>query len=194
MRQPRPTRPRTRATVATPTLDGIEDRVGRHIAALIDFWGFGRHAGRVWTLLYLRPEPLAAPTIAVRLGMSAGSLSQTLRLLERWGAIRRQRVGHRLLHAQNDDVWGSVVGVLNQREGRMVRETTALLGQSLKEIDAAAHEAPERAAHMRLRLRALQRLSRAAEVLLGAIAAARALDLGWAGRLAAEVQRWRGRG
>jgi HTH-type transcriptional regulator, glycine betaine synthesis regulator len=169
------------ASGAALALDAVVDRLAERVGELIRFWGFGPHAGRVWTVLYLSPRPLAAPELAARLGLSAGSVSQTLSLLERWGVVRRYRAPGRklLLCAGTGDVWRSVMRVLGEREARMVREASALFAELLAEVGRAraAGADPVRAGHVEVRLRAMLRLSRAAEAMLAALLAAGTLDL-----------------
>ena len=45
----------------------VADAVG----ALMEFWGFKRVMGRVWTTLFLEGEPLSAPQLCERLGIFA---------------------------------------------------------------------------------------------------------------------------
>jgi DNA-binding transcriptional regulator GbsR (MarR family) len=165
----------------TARLDVVVDRLADRVGAMIRFWGFGPHAGRVWALLYLSPRPLAATDIAARLRLSAGSVSQTLSLLEHWGAVRRFRAPGRklLLCAGTADVWSSVMRVLGEREAGMVRETTALLEELLGEAERARREGADAAesAHVESRLRGLLRLSRAAGAMMSALLAAGTLDL-----------------
>src|SRR5512147_2865907 len=93
--KPRPTAPAPSAAARPPAgdalLDDVESRLAAALGELIKFWGFGPHAGRVWAVLYLSPRPLSAPELAAGLHMSAGLLSQTLTLLERWGVVTRFR-------------------------------------------------------------------------------------------------------
>jgi DNA-binding transcriptional regulator GbsR (MarR family) len=195
-RPPRPAasrRPRGAAARAAPPppasgppgellLDRAEDRLADAFGGLIKFWGFGPHAGRVWALLYLSPESLSAPQIARRLRMSAGSVSQTLRLLQRWGVVRRFRAPGRklLLHTGTQDVWTSVARVLGEREAHMLRDLAELLRELVESAPAARAGGadPARLEHTERRLRALQRLVRAASALLEAFLAAGTLDLG----------------
>ena len=62
----------------------VSDAVGR----LMVLWGFKRNMGRVWTLLYLSDEPLAAHVLRERLQLSAGAISMTLSELARWGSAQ----------------------------------------------------------------------------------------------------------
>jgi len=49
----------------------VADTIGR----LMEFWGFKRPMGRMWTLLYLSPAPLGAAELGEQLKMSAGPVS-----------------------------------------------------------------------------------------------------------------------
>jgi len=163
-------------------LDDIEDRLCAIVGDFIRFWGFGPHSGRVWALLYLNPRPLSAPEIGRRLRMSAGSVSQTLRLLQRWGVVRRFRVPGRklVLNMGTADVWTSVSRVLGEREARMVRDAAAVVRELIETLPAARAGGadPTRVAHVERRLRALGRLTRTARAILDAILAAGKLDVG----------------
>ena len=53
-----------------PTEAAVGDVVGR----LIQFWGFKRNMGRVWTVLYLSPDPLSAEDLRNALGLSSGAV------------------------------------------------------------------------------------------------------------------------
>src|SRR5437868_15388787 len=65
----------------------VADAVG----ALMEFWGFKRVMGRLWTVLYLTGEPLSAAELCERLAISTGAASMTLADLERWGDGGRPR-------------------------------------------------------------------------------------------------------
>ena len=51
-------------------LHEVADAVG----ALMEFWGFKRIMGRVWTLLYLRDEPLSMADLCEQLEISTGAV------------------------------------------------------------------------------------------------------------------------
>ena len=42
-----------------PSEAAVSDVVGK----LIEFWGFKRNMGRIWSVLYLSPDPLSAEEI-----------------------------------------------------------------------------------------------------------------------------------
>ena len=63
----------------------ISDSIGR----LIEFWGFKRNMGRLWSILYLSGRPHSAPEIQEKLQLSAGAVSMTLNELVRWGVVKK---------------------------------------------------------------------------------------------------------
>jgi DNA-binding transcriptional regulator GbsR (MarR family) len=88
------------------------------IARLMVLWGFKRNMGRVWTLLYLSNEPLAAHVLRERLQLSAGAISMTLNELARWGVVRkvwRQGDRHDYYEAESS-LWKMISRVLRERE------------------------------------------------------------------------------
>ncbi|HEY2734936.1 MAG TPA: hypothetical protein VGI70_13165 [Polyangiales bacterium] len=92
----------------------VSDAVGR----LMALWGFKRNMGRVWTLLYLSDEPLAAHVLRQRLQLSAGAISMTLSELARWGVVRkvwRQGDRHDYFEAESS-LWKMISRVLRERE------------------------------------------------------------------------------
>ncbi len=100
----------------SPFLDIIGD--------LVEQWGFNRHTGRIWALLYLHAEPLTPKQIQQDLALSAGSVNALLSELQTWGAIRRIRIpGDRNFYFEPQTaVWKSVANVLQSRELRILAE------------------------------------------------------------------------
>jgi DNA-binding transcriptional regulator GbsR (MarR family) len=95
-------------------LHEVADAVG----ALMEFWGFKRVMGRLWTLLYLRGEPLSAAELCEQLEISNGAASMALAELEHWAVVRRSRKpGDRREYFEAEtDVWKMISRVLRERE------------------------------------------------------------------------------
>src|SRR5688572_33081378 len=74
-------------TPARPAEAELE--VADTIGQLMEFWGFKRPMGRIWTLLYLSPEPIGAAEIGEALRMSAGAVSMAMGELVKWGAAKK---------------------------------------------------------------------------------------------------------
>ncbi len=92
----------------------VSDVIGR----LIEFWGFKRNMGRVWSVLYLSPDPLSAEDLRQLLQLSSGAVSMTLSELGRWGVVRKVWVqGERKdFYAAEVQLWRLISRVFNERE------------------------------------------------------------------------------
>lgn len=97
-----------------PSEAAVSDVVGR----LIEFWGFKRNMGRIWSVLYLSPDPLSAEDLREALGLSSGAVSMTLNELSRWGVVRKVWVqGERKdFFAAEVQLWRMISRVFNERE------------------------------------------------------------------------------
>src|SRR3954447_5634465 len=109
-----PTPPMEAASREQDLLHEVADAVG----ALMEFWGFKRVMGRVWTLLYLRGDALSAAELCDQLSISAGAASMALAELEHWAVVKRiRRPGDRREYFEAEtDVWKMVSRVLRERE------------------------------------------------------------------------------
>src|SRR5438552_1803086 len=95
-------------------LHEVADAVG----ALMEFWGFKRLMGRVWTLLFLRGEPLSAAELCEQLEISSGAASMTLSEMEHWGVVvRLRKPGDRREYFEAEsDIWKMISRVMRERE------------------------------------------------------------------------------
>jgi HTH-type transcriptional regulator, glycine betaine synthesis regulator len=152
----------------------VADTVGR----LMEFWGFKRPMGRIWTLLYLSPAPLGAAEIGAELKMSAGAVSMALGELVKWGAVKKSwRPGERRDFYEAETSVGKLVQrVLRERELTLVREFAEALGRAEVELPTAAPNDPESLAFKRERLQHLRALSQLGEGLLRALVSGQAID------------------
>ncbi len=112
------------------------------IGDLIEQWGFKRHLGRVWALLYLRPEPLNPKQIQLELSLSAGSVNALLSELQTWGVAKRVRIaGDRHFYFEAEThIWKSITTVLQMREFRILDEAMA----GLKALDRTLKRSPQK--------------------------------------------------
>ena len=151
----------------------VADMVGR----LMQFWGFKRPMGRLWTLLYLAPEPLTAADIAQSLHMSAGAVSMTLNELSKWGAVKKTwRPGDRRdFYEAETSVWKLVRRVIGDRELTLVREFSDALGAADRALGTADLD-PAVSSFKKERVERLLELSKLGENLLSALVAGQAVD------------------
>ena len=97
-----------------PSEQLLTEAVGR----LMEFWGFKRHMGRIWTLLYLSDEPLSAPELQAKLQLSAGSVSMATTELLRWGVVKKLWIHgqRRDYFAAESNLWKMISRVFRERE------------------------------------------------------------------------------
>lgn len=140
------------------------DLAAETMGELMAFWGFKASMGRIWTLLYLSPEPLPADEIATRTQLSAGAVSMALAELQQWGIVDRAvQAGERKRHFKAEtDVWGIVRRIVRARELRLVGRSVQRFSEAVELLEASLKDHPDDAvaAFMLTRLRGLLGLAR----------------------------------
>jgi len=124
-----------------PTEAAVSDVVGR----LMEFWGFKRNMGRVWTVLYLSPDPLSAEDLRHGLQLSSGAVSMTLSELSRWGVVRRVWIqGERKdFYTAEVQLWRMISRVFNEREKSEVSSAIEAFEDALRKLEGIARTAPD---------------------------------------------------
>jgi DNA-binding transcriptional regulator GbsR (MarR family) len=149
-----------------------ELRVAEVIGGLMEFWGFKAILGRMWTILYLSPDPLPAAELGERLQASTGAVSMALADLQKWGVVRKAwRPGERRdFYEPETSIWKMVTRVFRERELAHVRAAIEAFEQARKQLGkaraAADAEAKKRIKFIDGRLSSLLTLSRIGEGLL----------------------------
>ncbi len=162
---------------STEPVTQTELEVADTVGQLMEFWGFKRPMGRMWTLLYLSPAPLGASELGEQLKMSAGAVSMTLNELLKWGAVKKNwRPGERRDFYEAETSIGKLVQrVLRERELELVRQFADALSNAEAALprQAGSASAPD---FKRNRVHELQRLSKLGETLLTALVAGKVVD------------------
>lgn len=154
------------------------DAMGR----LMEFWGFRRHMGRLWTILYLSPEAMTTAELAETLQLSSSAVSLSLGELVRWGAVRKTwRPGERKdFYQAESSVWKLLRRVYERRELNLIRETIDAFAEAARDLEETRDglDASERrrVEFMRKRLSRLSALSRAGERLVQMLVAGRIIN------------------
>lgn len=154
------------------------DAMGR----LMEFWGFRRHMGRLWTILYLSPGPMTTTELSETLRLSSSAVSLSLGELVRWGAVRKTwRPGERKdFYEAETSVWKLLRRVYERRELNLIREAIEAFAQAQGQLDAAraslGPEERQRVDFMRRRLAKLSGLSRTGERLVRLLVAGRMIN------------------
>jgi len=133
-----------------PSEAAVSDIVGR----LIEFWGFKRNMGRVWTVLYLSPEPLSSDDLRFALSLSSGAVSMTLSELARWGVVRKVWIqGERKdFYAAEVQLWRMISRVFNEREKSEIIAAIDAFEEALRQLDRIRKTAPDAASRSRAEL------------------------------------------
>jgi DNA-binding transcriptional regulator GbsR (MarR family) len=120
----------------------------------MEFWGFKRNMGRVWTVLYLSPEPMSAEDLRHALGLSSGAVSMTLSELSKWGVVRRVWIqGERKdFYTAEVQLWRMISRVISEREKSEVVGAIDVFEDSLKQLERARQAATDPAARARIEL------------------------------------------
>jgi len=177
----------------TAALDRAIELAAASVGELMHFWGFKPSMGKIWAVLYLSREPLAADRIAEATGLSAGMVSMTLHELQLWGVIKRavEPGTRRKLYEAETDIWAMVTRVFRERELKKVRAATTYLTRALELAEHQARssnpEAMLRSRFVATRLRQLLDLARTGERMLERLSRSGEVDLGplraWLGSL-----------
>ena len=160
------TEPNDDAPAAPSDLWPSEQLLSEAVGRLMDFWGFKRHMGRIWTVLYLSDEPLGATELRDKLQLSAGSVSMAINELLRWGVVKKIWVhGQRRDHfVAESNLWKMVSRVFRERELVEVLEAITAMESALASLaDKLASRDPAvraRAETQRARIERLLELAR----------------------------------
>jgi DNA-binding transcriptional regulator GbsR (MarR family) len=111
----------------------VSDVVGR----LIEFWGFKRNLGRIWSILYLSPEALSAEDLRHALKLSSGAVSMSLSELLRWGVVRRVWVQgeRRDFYVAEVQLWKMISRVFSEREKTEIEASIEAFEEALSALD-----------------------------------------------------------
>ena len=154
------------------------DAMGR----LMEFWGFRRHMGRLWTILYLSPEPMTTAELSETLQLSSSAVSLSLGELVRWGAVRKTwRPGERKdFYQAESNVWKLLRRVYERRELNLIREAIDAFGDAQRHLGETRSqlggEDRRRVDYMHKRLSRLSALSKAGERLVRLLVAGRMIN------------------
>lgn len=99
------------------------------IGELVEQWGFNRHLGHVWGLLYLNATALNPNQIQEKLHLSSSNTNTILNELLAWGVIKRVNVPNdrKFYYQVEDHIWKSISNVIKAREFRV-------LGQAIEQL------------------------------------------------------------
>jgi len=157
-------------------------RVADTIGELMEFWGFKRNMGRMWTLLYLEAGPLSAAELSSRLALSSGAVSMLLSDLSRWGAVKKSWIPgeRRDYYEPETSIWKLISRVLRERELRKISAAIEVFEHAADTLqaqrDEASGEERERLEPALSRIERLLALARVGHRLLDAMLSGESVD------------------
>src|SRR5262245_52829687 len=106
-----------------PELAELAEQIGH----FIQYWGFKKVHGRIWTHLYLSTHPLDALELRTRLKISKALVSLTVKDLIEFGVIRECGKSERgtILYEANPHLHAAIFNVLRGREKKMMAQIAA---------------------------------------------------------------------
>lgn len=118
-------------------------KVADAVGGLMEFWGFKRNMGRMWTVLYTEPKPLSAADLAERLSLSSGAVSMLLSDLTQWGVVKKAWVPgeRRDYYEAEPSIWKMVSRVFRERELRQIQEAIEVFAEATDRLETSAGEA-----------------------------------------------------
>lgn len=101
-----------------PELEDFADQIGQ----LIEYWGYKKIHGQVWTHIYLSKDPLDASQLMTRLQISKALVSITLKELTDYGVIYTAGKSPRgtKTYQAVEDITKPIFDTIRRRERRMV--------------------------------------------------------------------------
>jgi DNA-binding transcriptional regulator GbsR (MarR family) len=101
-------------------LSSEEEAFSRVVESLVEQWGFKPLLGRVWSLLYMRNQPLNPSQIEEELALSKGNVNGLLNELMMWGVVKKVRVAsdRNYYYEVEQQIWKSISNVLQSREAQ----------------------------------------------------------------------------
>jgi DNA-binding transcriptional regulator GbsR (MarR family) len=161
-----------------PSEAAVSDVVGR----LMEFWGFKRNMGRIWSVLYLSPDALSAEDLRQALKLSSGAVSMTLNELLRWGVVRKVWVqGERKdFYTAEVQLWRMISRVFNEREKSEIVMAVEAFEEALSDVSKLRHASdPKTRARAELqyeRIKQLLELAKLGKKLIDTLVATAKID------------------
>lgn len=117
------------------------ETLAEHVGHFIEYWGFKKIHGRIWTFLYVSKEPMDATELRMRLKVSKALISMSLSDLVEYEVIEDLGKGPRgtTVFRANPNVSQVIIGVLRKRERKMIGQVVTAQ-RLMQSIPAAEQE------------------------------------------------------
>ena len=106
--------------ILPPELIELTDQIG----LFIEYWGFKKIHGQIWSHIFLSPTPLDATTLVKRLDVSKALVSLAIKDLVQYDVIQVVGQGEKrtILFQSNPNLIGVITSVLRMRERKMLSQ------------------------------------------------------------------------
>jgi len=113
------------------------EKLADQVGSFIEYWGFKKIHGQIWTHIWLSNKPIAATVIVKRLGVSKALVSLALKDLIHYKVIKVCGQGDRrkILLTANEDVQSVIANVLKLREAKML-ESVVQSNEEVQNMDS----------------------------------------------------------
>jgi len=103
-----------------PELEDLAEQIG----SFIEYWGFKKVHGQIWTHIFLAAEPIDSTTLVKRLNVSKALVSLAIKDLLKYDVIHVVGQGSRrkILFQSNPDLIKVITQVLRMRERKMLSQ------------------------------------------------------------------------
>jgi len=102
------------------------NRLAEKIGTFIEYWGFKKIHGMIWTHLYLSPRPVSAQELISRLKVSKALISLSIKDLMHYGLVLQTEESlnkKNKFYVANPDVFSAIRQVLVTREQELLKKT-----------------------------------------------------------------------
>lgn len=98
--------------------------LAEQIGFFIQYWGFKKIHGQLWTYIYLSSRPVSAHELGKKLGVSKALISLSMKDLVEYNLIQQVESENKKtkLFVANPDVFNVILNVLRQREAQMLQK------------------------------------------------------------------------
>lgn len=111
--------PNRHITKVPPEMSELAEQIG----FFIEYWGFKKIHGQIWTHIFLADEPIDATTLGKRLNVSKALVSLAIHDLLKYDVIQVVGKGERrILYESNPDLIKVICSVLRMRERKMLSQ------------------------------------------------------------------------
>lgn len=105
------------------------ENLAKLIGLFMEYWGFKKIHGQIWTHIFLSEHPIDATTLSRRLKVSKALMSLAIKDLVKYRVIQASEKGHKrtIYFRANPNIMSVITEVLKTRERKMLEQIQAAL-------------------------------------------------------------------